>query len=55
MELAYKSATGDPPFLVQNECDSSPFDDQLILMKDDSMGTEENGLKSRYFLYNGHL
>ena len=23
--LAYRSATGDPPFLMQNECDSSPF------------------------------
>ena len=32
--LAYKRATGDPPFLIQNECDSSPFDHQSILMKD---------------------
>ena len=24
--LAYKSATGDPPVLVGNECDSSPLD-----------------------------
>ena len=24
-----------PPFLMQNEWDSSPFDQQLILMKDD--------------------
>ena len=37
--LAYKSATGDPPFLVQNKCDSSPFDRQSILMKDHFIGT----------------
>ena len=37
--LVYKSATGDPPFLMQNECDSSPFDHLLILMKDHFMGT----------------
>ena len=35
--LAYKSATGDPLFLMQNECDSSPFDHQAILMKDHFM------------------
>ena len=35
--LTYKSATGDPPFLVQNECDSSPFDQHSILMKDNFM------------------
>ena len=28
MERSYKRATGDPPFLVQTECDSSPFDQQ---------------------------
>ena len=28
MGLVYKSATGDPPFLVQNECDIGP---QLII------------------------
>ena len=27
------------PFLIQNECDSSPFEHQSILMKDDFMGT----------------
>ena len=27
------------PYLVQNECDSSPFDHQSILMKDHFMGT----------------
>ena len=37
MGLAYKSATGDPRFLVQNECDSSPFDHQSILTKDHFM------------------
>ena len=40
--LAYKSSTGDPPFLLQYECDSSPFDHQSILMKcrkDHFMGT----------------
>ena len=37
--LAYKSATGDPPFLMQNECDSSPFDHQSILIKDLLIGT----------------
>ena len=37
--LAYKSATGDPTFLVQNMCDSSPFDHQSILMKDRFMET----------------
>ena len=31
MGLAYKSATGDTPFLVQNECDSSPFNHQSFL------------------------
>ena len=36
--LVYKRATGDPPFLVQNECDSSPFDYYPILMKDHFMG-----------------
>ena len=39
--LAYKSDTGDPPFLVQNECDSSPFAHQSILMKDHSMRTAQ--------------
>ena len=28
-----------PPFLMQNECNSSPFDLQPILMKDHFMGT----------------
>ena len=28
--LVYKSVTGDLPFLIQNECDSSPFDHQRI-------------------------
>ena len=32
-------ATRDPPFLMQNECDSSPSGHQLILMKDHFMGT----------------
>ena len=32
--LVYKSATGDPSFLMQNECDSSVFDHQSILMED---------------------
>ena len=36
--LAY-SVTGDPLFLVQNMCDSSPFNHQSILMKDHLMGT----------------
>ena len=40
--LVYKSATGDPPFLMQNECDSSPFDHQSILIKDHFMGTAKN-------------
>ena len=31
--------SGDPSFLVQNECDIFPFDQQLILMKDHFMGT----------------
>ena len=43
--LAYRaSATGDPPFLVQNECNSSPFDHQPILIKDHFMGTATNYL-----------
>ena len=37
--LAYKSATGDPPLSMQNECDRLPFDHQSILMKDHFMGT----------------
>ena len=37
--LASKRAPGDPPFLIQNECDSSPFDQRLNLMKDHFMGT----------------
>ena len=28
-----------PPFLVQKECDSSPFDHQSIFLKDRFMGT----------------
>ena len=32
--LVYKSATGDLPFLVENECDSSACDHQSFLMKD---------------------
>ena len=39
---AYKSATGDLPFTVQNKCDSSPFNYQLILMKDHFMRTAKN-------------
>ena len=39
---AYEGTTGDPQFLVQNEYDSSPFDQQLILMKDYFMGTAKN-------------
>ena len=31
--LTYKSATRDPPYLVQNECESSTFDHWSILMK----------------------
>ena len=34
-----QSATGDPLFLTQNECHSSPFDRQSKLMKDHFMGT----------------
>ena len=34
---AYKSATGDPQFLTQNECDSSPSDHQFF-MTDHLMG-----------------
>ena len=30
--LAYKNATRDPPFLMQNDCDSSPFDHKSTLM-----------------------
>ena len=37
--LAYKSARGNPLFLVLNECNSSHFDHQSILMKDQFMGT----------------
>ena len=37
--MVYKSATGNPPFLVQNECETSPFDHQSILMKVHFMGT----------------
>ena len=37
MGMAYKSATGDPPSLIQNECDK--FDPQSILVKDHFMGT----------------
>ena len=37
--LVYKSATGDLPFLMQSECDSSPFDQHTILMKEHFMGT----------------
>ena len=37
--LAYKSTTGDPLFLMQNECDSSPFDHQSVFMKVYFMGT----------------
>ena len=36
-----KSATGDPPFLMQDECDSSPLDHQLILMNDPFKGTTQ--------------
>ena len=38
--LAYTSATGNPPFLVQDESDSSPFDHKSILMKDQFVGTK---------------
>ena len=41
-ELAYKSVTEDLPFLVQNECNSSPFDHQSTLIKDHLMGTAKN-------------
>ena len=34
-----QSATGDPLFLTQKECHSSPFDHQSKLMKDHFMGT----------------
>ena len=37
--LVYKRATGDPIFLVQNECDRSSIGPQSILMKDHFMGT----------------
>ena len=37
--LTYKSAKGNLPFLMQNECDSSPFDHQSIIMNDHFMGT----------------
>ena len=46
MGLAYKSDTGDPLFLLQNECDSSPFGYQSILTKDHFMGTAS--LKYRF-------
>ena len=35
------SVTRDPSFLGQNECDSSPFDYQSILMKGHFMGTSK--------------
>ena len=37
----YKSAIEDPPFLLKNGCDSSPFDPQSILIKDHFMGTAQ--------------
>ena len=36
--LHNKSVTGDPPFLEESECESSPFDQLSILMKDHFMG-----------------
>ena len=36
--------TPPPPFLVQNECDCSPFAHQSVLMKDHFMGTEQTKL-----------
>ena len=42
--LAYKSTTGYPPFLMQNECDSSP----VIFMKDHFMAT---GTMVKYHLF----
>ena len=47
--LAYKRATGDPTFLVQNECDSSPFDHQSILLNDHLI---ETGKVSQNFCLN---
>ena len=32
--VLYKSDKGDPPFLMQNEGDSSPIDHQSGVMKD---------------------
>ena len=49
--LGYKSATGDPPFLMPNECDSSPFDHQSILMKDHFIinhGNNKNSFKYHF-------
>ena len=42
MGLVYKRAPGDPPFLIQNECDSSLFKPQSILTKDHFMETAKN-------------
>ena len=40
-----------PPFLVQNECDSSPFDYQSILIKDHFIGTANNILNTDLLLF----
>ena len=51
---AYKSATGNPLFLLQNECDSSLFDHQSILMMDHFTGTAKF-VGNFTFLNNGCL
>ena len=42
---------GDPPFLVHNECDSSPFDHQSILLKDYFMGTAKIILNRNFYIF----
>ena len=42
MGLAYKSTTGDPLFLEQNDCNSSPFDHHSVLTKDHFIGTAKS-------------
>ena len=56
--LVYKKATGDPSFLEESECDSSPFDQQSILMKDHFTGTGklfEMPIFIFTFLNNGYM
>ena len=49
--LVYQRATGDPPFLMQDECDTSPFNHQSSLMADHFMGTANIVWNSDFWIF----